>query len=236
VRAIAALMFGIMVIALALRFSIEYRGSRDRGRFVASMVREQIGMIRQLPDPVHILHREANWPDDFLALQGWLVVKLARGHEPDQVRRELAAMASRHAFSPALATSLNRWQETLARWSRTSGSDRLRVLSPAEAMAEGRRYFYEASGYRKIGRSYDASALYLWSASLLVNFIDRAPLDRDVPEALYLLGDICLRFRHALPPTLRPDRMLNLCSELYPDSVWGNRARALWMEDLGHAT
>ncbi len=105
---------------------------------------------------------------------------------------------------------------------------------PAEQfMTEGRRSHAQAVGYGKVGRNVDAAFLYAASARTLLIFVDRYSTDKDVPEALFLIGKSLLGLRPVLSNSLRGDTILSLCMELFPESVWATRSRMLWVEEFG---
>jgi hypothetical protein len=228
---------GILVLALTLTFLVskfyaEYRSSRERGKFVASLVQEQVAALRRLPVPEELVLSQKNWPDDFLALQGWVILELARNGDPEAVSKRIADTARGRDYSPVMRTSLERWKSALSEWSRVQFRRGDGEQSAEELLNQGRRRHYEAAGYRKIGRMYDATILYLWSADHLSRFIEANPNRSEVPEALYLLGDAYSHFRHVLPAGFRSDRLLNLCMELFPSTVWAQRARNIWSDEI----
>lgn len=100
-------------------------------------------------------------------------------------------------------------------------------LPPEQLLSESRRVHAEAAGYLRVGRTYDAAALYVASVRSLVQFIEKNSTHRDVPEALFLMGEALARLRRVYPVSLKSESVLTLCMELYPDSVWAVRARML---------
>ena len=142
-------------------------------------------------------------------------------------------MRHTHPHSRAMEVSLGRWRDGLRRWTNEMHS---RSLSPDELIQEGRSHYFEAAGYNKIGRRYDGTVLQLWTISLLTRFIAKRPFDPQVPEALFMLGVEYLNLGQALPSMMRGDRILNLCSELYPDSFWANRSNGVWREAVSNET
>ena len=232
VRLIAGSAIFVLVLILTIKSFQEFRRSQERGNLIASIVREHYSSLKDQVTPDDSIYSQKGWPDDFLGLQTWLIFRLAQSSSPASVADELASLAQRHAHSPVMQTALNRWQSSLNQW---SGMDHLFASMEGSALLEeGRLKHSEATGYRKIGRQYDAVAHYLWSAAFLHRFIEQNPDDAGIPEALYLLGDVFLRVRHALPAQFRGDRILNLCSELYPDSIWAGQAYALWRSEIGN--
>ncbi|MGZ3686997.1 MAG: tetratricopeptide repeat protein [Bdellovibrionota bacterium] len=218
-----------MGVLLGARGADLFRRPHERGDLVVTVLKEQEqvlrGMSREIPPSVEL----RGWPDDFIALQQWLILTLARDHNPAIAARRLEALEQDRSISPVLMTSLRRWRSTLQQWSGMA----LPVSS--ESLLElGRLKHFEASGYRKIGRLYDGTALFLWSSTLLTRFIEENPGSKRVPEALYFLGINYLRLNYALPRVIRGDRLLNLCSEIFPNSIWAQQANEFWRKEMVH--
>ena len=230
---LSAGVFVTAVSLLILKVCEDSNRSRERGHLVASIVHEQAVAFQQENISDKVLDDLDKWPDDFLSLKNWVVIQTWRTGDPGQVSHRLRLISNRHSYSPVLRTSLRRWSEALTRWA--SESDHPEQMSPDELIQDARHRYFEASGYQKIGRQYDAAVLYLWSAAFLNRFVQTAPDDSRVPEALFILGEAYLRLQHALPTPIRSDRILNLCSELYPDSIWASRADALWKDEVSAA-
>lgn len=199
---------------------------RERGILVAGMVREQLQTFSQAQSPAPVLSNLHSWPDDFVLLQSWLILKTLKERNPDSVVSGLKSISHGKRFSSQLRTTLDRWNEAMGRWSRS----RRAIASPvpSDLLMDGRQSYFEGVGYRKIGRSYDGTPYFLWAIDSLTRFIETAPADARVPEALYLLGASYFNLRNAIPENLRSDRVLHLCSEFFVDSIWTTRANSLW--------
>lgn len=99
----------------------------------------------------------------------------------------------------------------------------------ADLLEMGRQSYYRAKGYEKRGDLEIAFGYYLRSSKLLIKFLKIEPGHIDVPEVLFLIGDSFMRFYGLVPTNVRLDRILNLCGELYPETIWARRARARWI-------
>lgn len=232
-RFLLSLGLGLLTLMIATKSYLDYQQSHERGRLVVSIIREQKSLLAQLPEPHEDFKKNKGWPDDYMALQSWLILQLAKNAQPAEADLRLSQVSDQRSYSPVLKASLDRWSQAFQRWevSRSIASQNLRT--PEQLMEEARTRHFEATGFYRIGRMYDATALYLWSIELLSNFIESNPLHRDVPEALYLLGAAYFRFRGVIPNSVRSDRILNLCSEVFPETIWSERARAIWRNGVG---
>lgn len=208
---------------------LQFGSGQERRRLAASIVREQIGFLTQWQPDIKLLSRESGWPDDFLLLGNWLVVQLASSSEPKTILRQLIALSRDRSYSRTLRNSINRWSDALGRWSELKKS--VFKFDPTYILQEARILHFEAMGLQKIGRQYDGVALYTQTILLLAKFIEKNANDSYIPEALFLLGDSMIRLRHVLPSSIRSDRILNLCSELYPESIWGQQANLVWRSE-----
>lgn len=213
----------------------QYQESHQIGRIAATVVTQEIDRLKQEPLPVQLVGAQPGWPDDFIALQSWFILRALQKPDPLLLLTELSQLSRNRQVSPVMRTSLKRWNDSLQRWAvaedagskRTPGYSEIAGRSPEQLFLEGRKYHDEAVGYERVGRAYDATALYLWSFVRLSEFIREAPLHESNAEALYLLGKIYTQFKHALPTRVRADRFLNLCKELYPDTIWAARGHSL---------
>lgn len=220
-----------LLLALVVRATADYRKSTEKGRIASTIVRQQLIHLADgsSVESEAVLQNEAGWPDDFLTLQRWLIAKtLHGGRSPAAVAAGLEKLSAGHSFSTTLSISLSRWKKHLNDWEKHELS---RNSTSQEEYTSGIQRYMEAVGYQKIGRGYDASVLYLESISLLTQFIENAPNDIRVPEGLYFLGSAYLGIRHALDLSIRADRILNLCSELYPSSIWAKQATTQCSEE-----
>jgi len=166
-------------------------------------------------------------------LESYLISLTAGNADLKKAYADLKDLTYRENLSLPMRTSLERWQRQLRDWS----NQQSRGLPSMEyLMSEGRKHALESLGYRKIGRGYDSVVLDLWSISLLSQFVERAPNDARVPEAIYLLANSYVGLRYALPRTIKADRILNLVAEHYPDSIWSKQANQLWQTERGNET
>lgn len=231
VRPVQGLLIGAFFSVLifgAMRGVAEYRGSRDRRHIVASLVREQLVEMRKATSSAELTKRRL-WPDEFVPLRNW-VVNTGFVTSTQELSNALTELVRNRDFSHRLGASLNRWQETLSRWSgveaRINGSHN--GESVPGLLSTARQCHFQATAYRKIGKSYDATILYLWTAVFLYRYIDRFPQSEQLPEALFLLGDAVLRLQNE-------PRLLSLCADIFPESVWAGQARAVMTSELGDA-
>jgi hypothetical protein len=231
-RIVGVSLFALALTFVLVKFYVEFRNASQRGKVVASVVHEQASSLRRLEMSRDQVREQRVWPDDFSALQYWVVLDLAREGDPEGTRRRLIELTQGHEVSPVLRTSLDRWNSHLTEWSRVNFRRGATLLDSDELIRQGRRRNYEATGYRKVGRLYDATVLYLWSADSLSRYIELNPTSAEVPEALYLLGEAHIHFRNVLPRSFRSDRLLNLCSEFFPSTVWAQRSNRIWNEEL----
>jgi hypothetical protein len=241
------LLVGLMsslVLALAASFLKVYEDSmrvRQRSRLAASIVQEQgnllfheqAGTVSFTPTPESVSgYMEA------IPLRRWVIEKFAEtNRDPRAVSKDVEKMLSRSKNSPQLMASLKRWQATLDRWSAgfSSARDGLQSSRALTLLLEGRQHYFESAGFRRIGKSFDGTILDLWTITVLSKFVEKYPLHPAVPEALFMLGDEYFSLGQALPDNTKSARILNLVSELYPDSVWASRANAVWKSGHAHA-
>ena len=170
---------------------------------------------------------------DSLGLERWLIARALNGSRNyRELTSVLRSLAHDRTIPEWLQISVNRWANNCESWSNTPARTDLSLsgLTAHELLKEGRQRFFEAAGFKKIGRSYDAAVLNLWVIRVLTQFVEKNPYHPEIPEALYMLGDAYIDLGTGLPPQVKADRVINLCSELYPDSVWANRANSLWRE------
>ena len=214
---------------VVLKVYEETTRTQERGRLVSSIVDQQFHEVSGNPSRNEVQFSTLeSWPDDSLALKRWTIQQgLSLSDDPLSVLHKLDTLRRAHPHSQIMEVSLMRWRGTLQRWAEEV---REKKSSPWLLMDEARQRSFEAAGYKRIGRSYDSTILHLWTISLLTRFIRKQPFDEQVPEALFMLGVAYLNLGRALPPPVRGDRILNLCSELYPDSFWANRSSGVWRE------
>lgn len=230
--------FGLLLGAgiFVLKFYEDSMRTRERGRLVESIVREQLNSLveqseTKVQETASGLPRAKNSSD----LERWVISKtLAASRNFHRLTSLLRSLSHDKAVPDGLQTSMNRWANTCEHWGNAESRNSIGLsgLSATQLLAEGRQRFFEASGFEKIGRSYDAAILNLWTIVVLSEFIEKHPFHPEVPEALFMLGDSYLDLGNGLPNQVKADRVLNLCSELYPDSVWANRANSIWKEQF----
>jgi hypothetical protein len=251
--------FGLLLGAgvFVLKFYEDSMRTRERGRLVESIVREQLNsLIKQSEFTASDASSGLPRGKDSIALERWLILKtlnasgdisgMASGNAPENVSGPMSdkdksgnfqhltslLRSLSHEVPNGLRSSVNRWANTCESWADTLAHKEMNLngLSAHQLLVEGRQRYFEASGFEKIGRSYDAAALNLWTITVLSEFVEKYPYHPEIPEALYMLGDSYLDLGNGLPNQVKADRVLNLCSELYPDSVWASRANAIWQE------
>ncbi len=230
-----ALTIAVVALIVVPRLAEEYSRSKRLGLLVVSIVREEFAGLSVRGG------REggaSGMTEPAERLRASLVLDGLRRKGPAALGAELAGLARRPGVSQQLQTVLGRWGYALARWRESD----LRIASlrssnnfnSVQLLDEARVRFHEAMGYERIGRSFDATALLLWSAERAREFIESAPDHPALAEAVYLLGESYIRFRGVLPDGVRPDRFVNLCSELFPSSTWSNRSIATWRKVMVH--
>ncbi len=227
----------ILLITVIVKSALSFHHSSERGRLVASVVLEQARSLTKDSVSDQVVESQKGWPDGFLLLESWLVSRPHLAQNPLKTARVLQTMAVNHSFSRVMGVSLDRWADALMRWEDFNHKSFSFSRMPAEELArallgETRGLYAEASGYRKVGRQYDAAVLYLWSIDLATRFIEQFPRHEQVPEMLFILGDSYIQLKHALPLEMRPDRILNLCSEMYGESIWANQSTVLRKAEL----
>ncbi len=227
-RLLLLLVVGFAIVLIGNEAADELRRSPKKGRLVATIVREQFSRMGRLPAADHILIQEKSWPADFPVLRNWLIHQVVRGESPQKIASRLTQMAAGKDLSPTLRITIDRWRRSLNQWA-SGGS-----VPRAELLAEGRRRYLEASGYEKVERAFDATVLYLWSVRLLSQYIETDSEGLGIAEATYLLGVIDIRLKRLANMETRGDRLLLLCQELFPDSVWAEKAETLWRSESGH--
>jgi hypothetical protein len=245
------LMVGLMfalLFALGTSFLKVYEDSmrvRQRGRLVASIVQEQGNILFQDQSSGAALAAQREQASDPDFLRRWMIERFAATqNDPRVVSRDLQRVIGHSQESPFVLASLKRWQSTLNRWgtefsssSYASGDSRddLKNSHALMLLIEGRQHYFESAGFRRIGKSFDAAVLDLWTISILSKFVEKYPLHPAVPEVLFMLGDEYLSLGSSLPEKAKSDRILNLVPELYPDSIWASRANAVWKSGQVHA-
>jgi hypothetical protein len=233
--------FGLLLGAgiFVLKFYEDSMRARERGRLVESIVREQLNSLTEQSELI-ASDTPAGLPrgKDSIALERWLISKTLTGKNHSENFQHLTALLRSLSkdVPGGLQASVNRWANTCESWADTLSRKDMNLdgLSAHQLLVEGRQRYFEASGFQKTGRSFDAAALDLWTITVLSEFVEKYPYHPEIPEALYMLGDSYLDLGTGLPAQVKADRVLNLCSELYPDSVWANRANSIWQEQYSN--
>jgi hypothetical protein len=236
------LTFGLL-FALGMSFLKVYEDSmrvRQRARLVVSIVQEQDATLFHeqagTAAPLMAVHEDES--KEVIPLRRWIIERFAASkNDPRVVAKDLDKILNQSNRSPLVLTALKRWQVTLDRWSSGMSENSEDAKSPRALilLIEGRQHYFESAGFRRIGRSFDSTILDLWTISLLTKFVEKYPLHPAVPEALFMMGDEYLSLGNALPSEVKSDRILNLVSEFYPDSIWASRANAIWKSERTHA-
>jgi hypothetical protein len=235
-----------LILAVGVSFFKVYEDSMrvtQRARIVASIVREQGNILFHEPaGTASTLRENEEGKVDVAPLCRWIIERFSASNtDPRIVSRDLKIFLSHTKNPPEIQVGLNRWQAALDRWSSgvsagiSDGSEDFMDSAPLSLLMEGRQHYFESAGFRRIGKSFDGTVLNLWTISLLSAFVEKYPLHPAVPEALFMIGDEYLNLGRALPKNAKNDRILNLVSELYPDSVWSSRAIAVWKSEHIHA-
>lgn len=224
--------------ALCLRYFTHYRGSQERGRLIAALLDEQSRELKRISPSNEKLLSQRFWADDDPALRNWLILQAIHETPPEEILASLGKMTQGRYYSPVMKTSIARWTSALSRWGRSRSIQLSREsgAGPDEWFHEARSRYFEARGLQKIGKGYDALPLYLWASDYLTRFIKERPHSVDVPESLFILGSTYMRFRQSFPANVRGDRILNLCAEFFPGSVWSKRSNLLWQEEMKNET
>ncbi len=229
----------LLVLVLSWKNYEEYVRVRELGGFAASVVREQSDSLlqisrRRLSSKPQPSRPSGAWKEDAPELAQWLVTSSIVSSDPGKTLSELKRILRESKLTPSMHASMERWSEALGRWSKlripaaedSASAHSFELLDENLHLARSR--YFEAIGYEKIGRGYDASVLYLWVIDLLVPFTQRALSHPQLPEALFLLGAAYFHLRSRLPEGIRGDRILNLCLEVFPETVWAGQAGLLW--------
>jgi hypothetical protein len=235
------LMFGLAFV-LGTSFLKIYKDSlrvRQRARLVASVVDVQSNSLFHAQQAGTASLVSTDGDREVTPLRRWIIEKFAsaNNNDPRIVAKELDKILNQTPRSSPVLSALKRWQATLARWGAVYSvtSEDSKNSKALLLLTEGRQHYFESAGFRRIGKSFDGTVLDLWTISLLSQFVEKYPLHPAVPEALFMMGDEYLSLGNALPLEVKSDRILNLVSELYPDSIWASRANAIWKSEHSHA-
>jgi hypothetical protein len=200
--------------------------STDRSRLIATIAREQDRLIT---------NSSPNSPKN---LNQWILNQWFRYRTPSRLIQVVEEAALQNSSEKP---QLERWKSVLSEWSAESNLE-LKVdeqtssqVPSSRLLSTGRLHVFRAEGERRAGAVGDASLQYIWGIYLLSQYVERAPSSESIPEALYLLGVSYLALRDSLPNGIRGDRLINLCAELYPGTIWGREATRVWKEEMGSA-
>lgn len=223
--------FSFSLVLVATGFAVREGGysvithSHERGRIVLATLRKQVQKVCELPISLEAISLARNWPDDFLQLEIWLIQKAFRNESPNQIMDQLQSLMYAHSFSGKMSTSLMRWEGTLSQWAQAQNHNSFPSLD--ELYEEASRKYFEAVGYAQVGRSYDATPLFLWAIKDAMAFVERSVLDPRVPEVLFIFGNAFYRLKHALPEPRDAEKFLRICGDLFPESLWSLQALEL---------
>jgi len=176
--------------------------ARERGRLVESIVREQLNsLVKQSEFTASDVPSGLPRGKDSIALERWLILKtLNASGDKDKFGNFQHLASLLRSLSHEVPNGL---RPSVDRWANT-------CESWADTLAH--------------------KEMNLWTITVLSEFVEKYPYHPEIPEALYMLGDSYLDLGTGLPNQVKADRVLNLCSELYPDSVWASRANTVWQE------
>jgi hypothetical protein len=230
--------FGLLLGAgvFVLKFYEDSMRTRERGRLVESIVREQLNSLAA-QSAVTFRETASGLPraKSSEELERWVIFRtLAGSRNFHQLTSLLRSLSHDQSVPASLHISIKRWANTCENWGHTATRNFIEMsgLAANQLLVEGRQRFFEASGFQKIDRSYDAAVLNLWTIAVLSEFVEKYPFHPEIPEVLFMLGESYLNLGKGLPAQVKADRVLNLCSELYPDSVWASRANSIWKEQF----
>lgn len=212
--------FGLLVV----KFYEDSMRARERGRLTSSIVSQQFRQIQADERTWGSRPSGKKRADGSVDLSPWMTRETFLESDPKVLLNNLKTQLRHRLSSQDEGISFKRWETDLGHWRAE------RFSGDAEVLSQARENYFQASGFSKVGRSYDATVLNLWTIRLLTDFIEKNSFDGQVPEALFMLGVAYRDLDHALPTGIRRDRILNLCSELYSDSLWANRANMIWRE------
>jgi hypothetical protein len=202
------------------KYAGEVQGAKRKGRFAATILEYQLESGLQYFKQKRVFPEKLT--DDSPDLQKWLLYDLVRNRKPAATALRLENQIRGKALSSVMSLAISRWKDALLAWER----DKDRVASGSYLDA-GLSLYEEAAGYDRIGLSYDATVTYLRSVYALLLFVEQSPNRVEVPQAIFLIGSALLKLKSVLPDDVNPDRILNLCIELYPNSIWASRAHAM---------
>jgi hypothetical protein len=209
--------FSICLVSSSLHLVFDFFNSRERGRLAKTIVSEQLSAFA---------HSESALPKTVTTKQNVigrrLVQRLFYTRDPAATLKWLVAINDVSAIDPDL---LARWKFSLSEWADYGVLDER--VGAEHFLNVGRLAYGRAFGYEHIGRGTDGVVLLVRSAIHLAHFIDKAPGNDSVPEALFLLGKVTSKLGEFFPAEIKPDRLLNLSVELFPETAWAARAHVL---------
>jgi hypothetical protein len=222
----------LIVCFIVIRMVSDAHRSREKERLIRSMVRHhQLSLAQNRISGLGVAAQKS-WPNEFPMLESWLVSHLAAGTAPGRIRTELDSMRRLQGgrLPEGMQITLSRWDDALRRWE--AETHQPRPTTAADALQRGRTRYLEAKGLSAIGRSYDATVLFLWAREWVDRSIDLEGAAQHLPETLYLLGEIFVTLRRSMPKQFHGDQLLNVCSDLFPSSIWASRANAVWQTSM----
>lgn len=213
-------------------------GPTERDLLVAAIVHEQLHSLARYPIASQslMLAADSSLQNTETALKTWLIQRAVSDQDPAKTRASLGELRRKERnYSPRTRLALRRWDNALHEWSSAGRSISshhevgAQEVRNQEVRNRARERYFEAKGYSGIDRGFDAAVHFLWVISDLTGYLVSHPAAPDAPEVLLLLGDAYFELGDVLPVNVRPDRILHLVYEYYPESVWAKRAEALWI-------
>ncbi len=206
--------------------------SMARSRLVASVVHEQLSSHPAQGGVELASLKEVAWSDELPSLELWLLGQWDQNFKRSQIEENLTQLMKKHAYSSRLKASLERWKASLRYVDFFEEMNR--DPSPEALFFEAKHTYFESEGLKRIGRRFDAVVLDLWASQLLGRFIRMNPESGDVPQALFMLGATFVKLNKTVAESYSSSRIFNLCSELYPYSIWSKRANAYRRNEIGN--
>lgn len=198
---------------------------------------EQVGRLFELDvDLSSSLHtdlwRAALGQDErFSRLCRWLVSSTLSGKSPEWIasnlRQNIESMPQR--YQHYLKSVLFRdGLGGLEKWAKPQAKPQVEQepATPRTLFYKGESLYFQALGYRKVKRNFDAAIFYLRATRAFGAYIHEFPKEERVPEALFLLGAAYHALAEFLPRQMNSDVILKTVFELFPDTLWAGRANS----------
>jgi len=218
---VVVLCFLISLPATKLLF--EVNSSRQRGTLARSIIRGQFELLKNLrPLSSEIVQNESQ--------QSILVKSLFSAYLINQSLKEVLSTLDSTFKQESFRNRVKEVEDGKRALVQFLELDE--PLDLHELLDIGRGYYYQAVALEKLGKQTASKVYYLISAHALIRFLYSDPSHIDIPEVLFFVGTSFLKFRDFVPSHARIDRILNLCDELYPNSLWAERARSSWNREV----